>query len=125
MTGIELGVISLAIGREIGKHRSAIMQEKKLGDVVASALTALGLAFEREVRITPQDRLDFLLTDTGVAIELKKKTAGMDTFRQVGRYLEQQGVNGCIIIAMRVNQITPVLNGKPISAVELWKYVVA
>lgn len=122
MTGIELGVMSLTIGREIGKHRSAIMEEKKLGDAVATALASLNLKFDREVRITPKDRLDFLLTETGVAIELKKKKAGMDTYRQVGRYLEQPGIAGCIIVAMRVDAVTPMLNDKPISRIELWKY---
>lgn len=119
----DLSILSATISRELRRHRSALAQEDMLQDTIAAALTDAGLAFEREVVLGPGERLDFLLTETSTALEIKKLPATHDTWRQVARYLAHDRVTSCIVIAPRVDVPAPSLAGKPIAALALWKFL--
>lgn len=89
-------------------------------DYIAAALTRLGHRFEREVRLSPAHRVDFLC-ESGLAIEVKKGTAGNPVVRQVTQYLEYPNVSGCLVIAMRAPGFPDAMLGKPIYTIELWR----
>lgn len=122
-TVIDIKSLAAAIGAQLAKHRSALVQETRLHEVISEALTSAGFAHQREVRLAPTERLDFLLTETGVAIEVKKDKATMDAWRQVARYLAHDCVSSCIVIAPRVNVPADTLQGKPVAAIALWKFL--
>jgi signal recognition particle subunit SEC65 len=119
---IDMKSLSSVIGKSLRRHRSDIAQESKLQENIARALDAAGIAYRREVVLGPGERLDFLLTESEIAIEVKKEKATIETWRQVMRYLKHDSVKGCIVIAPRVEDIrTQTLSGKPIFVLPLWK----
>jgi hypothetical protein len=121
---IALRPIADCISRALRRHRSALVREDDLQDTIAAALTEAGLAFTKEHRLGPRERLDFLLSATGVAIEVKKANAGLDVWRQVARYLEHDAVTGCIVIAPRIEALPGnQLVGKPVWPLPLWKFL--
>lgn len=97
------------------------MKERAVQDLVEKALTAAGIEFERECRLSGRDRVDFKIGS--VAIELKKGAAGLTELRQITRYLEHPEVTGCVLVALRCRDIPPSILGKPIACVELWRFV--
>lgn len=121
---LDLKAIAKAIGNQLRLHRSALVQEDTLQETIATALTAAGIDFKREFRLGPGERLDFYLTAEGVALEVKKSSAGQEVWRQVARYLMHEQVNGCIVIAPRVDPFgAPTLAGKPVYSMPLWKFL--
>lgn len=116
--------LSSAIGRHIRRCRAVVMREHAIHDAVAASLAELNIAAEREHRLTPQSRLDFFLTASGTAIEVKKGNASLPVVAQIGRYFESPEVTGCILIAMRIDPSVPAtFQGKPIAKLPLWKFL--
>lgn len=124
MTKDEVRELASRIGKHLRAHKSALMQETKIHDAIAAALTDAALVFEREHVLTPRDRLDFWLPDTSVAIEVKKEAAGLAGLHQLGRYLEHPNIAAVILIAMRISPEMPAtFRGKPLVKLELWRHL--
>jgi hypothetical protein len=87
---------------------------------IAKLLTDEGVAFEREVRINKQDRLDFL-TAAGIAIEVKVDGTLASVTRQLYRYATRPEVNQIILVTTRSKhrQLPQAINGKPLYLVQL------
>lgn len=113
--------LTRALSRQLRGRRSGLAQETGLHDAVAAALSELGIAYERELRLSGRDRLDFFLLESGMAIEVKKHTAGAAELRQIIRYLQSERVSSCMLIALRCNGIPASLLNKPIHTIELWR----
>lgn len=121
---LDLKAIATAIGQQLRQHRSALVREDALQETIAKALDGAGLRYQKELRLGPGERLDFFLTDEGVALEVKRSRAGQEEWRQVGRYLAHDQVKAAIIIAPRVEPLgAPTLAGKPVHALPLWKFL--
>jgi hypothetical protein len=70
--------------------------EREIQDKVGAALTAAGVAFEREVRLSDRDRPDFLVGGQ-VVVEVKLKTPRSVVLRQLGRYAEHDRVQAIVL----------------------------
>jgi hypothetical protein len=99
--------------------RFSCVDEDELQRAVAAAFDEAGIAYQREVRLSARDRLDFLIG--GIAIELKVKTDGKELLRQVLRYAAHREVDAIVIAATthRVLLLPETANGKPLRAVHL------
>jgi hypothetical protein len=78
-------------------------------------LEEAGEKFEREVRITPVDRLDFHL-EGGIGIEVKIKGGISDLTRQVHRYLQHEHVSALLVVTTKLQhaQLPREMSGKPV-----------
>jgi hypothetical protein len=108
-----------AILAAICSHRLRLSSEQALQLDIAEVLTRSGIAFEREVKLSPHDRLDFLCG--GVAIEAKIQGSRLDIYRQCARYCARPEVAG-LVLATNIAMALPLrISGKPVAVAALGK----
>ena len=99
----------------LGRYRYPA-DEIRLQEEIARALAAAGVAFEREVRLSATDRIDFMVGSLGV--EIKVKGASHAVMRQLLRYTEHARITELILFTTHAQIVVPdVLGGKPVSTV--------
>jgi hypothetical protein len=99
----------------LGGYRIPQGTERQLQDGIATLLAGAGIAFEREVRLTPRDRPDFIVPPD-VCLEVKVKGAAAGVERQLLRYAASERVAALLLVTtQRVHGGLPsVLLGKPL-----------
>jgi hypothetical protein len=85
-----------SIERTLQSYRFDLTNEASLQLAVATALSQSGLRFEREVKLTERDRIDFMFPD-GIGLELKIKGMSSSVHRQLKRYARSGKVRGLIL----------------------------
>lgn len=104
-----------------GIRAPLITRETSLHELVADALAGAGVAFEREVRLGPRERIDFL-AEGGVGIECKKgKPNGPSLLRQITRYAAHERVVSIVVVTAweRHVRVPGEILGKPATVVGL------
>jgi hypothetical protein len=102
----------------IRNTRLDLSDEKRTQADLAHALTAQGIAFEREVRLSAADIPDFMVGD--IAIEVKIRGARkMDIYRQLVRYAKHERVGSLILATNMTMGLPEQLEGKPVFFVAL------
>lgn len=96
--------------------------EAALQREIAGILTAGGVAFEREVRLTKADRIDFLV-DGNVGLEVKVAGSRADVIRQLFRYAESHRLTHLVLASTRWAHaaMPPAMLGKPVSVLPLYR----
>ena len=69
------------------KRRLPAATELALQDAIALAFTAAGIAFEREVHLSAEDRVDFMV-EGNVGVEVKIAGGLSEVTRQLHRYAQ-------------------------------------
>lgn len=80
-------------------------------------LSDLDAEVDREVRLAPGERIDFMVDDIG--IEAKVKCGRRAIYRQLQRYAEKDRINALILITGTALGLPPTINGKPVFYVSL------
>jgi len=100
--------------------------EKDLQHGVGQVLTGLNLVFKSEYILAPRDRIDFLITNSGIGIECKSddSTGGTSlaaVTRQLMRYAQSDQVNELILLTTmsKHKHLPDTMNGKPLYIVHL------
>jgi hypothetical protein len=108
-----------AVARALAVARIPLETEDAAQAAALRALEAAGIGARREVRLGPKDRVD-LLTDAGVAVELKIAGGARGVFRQLERYAAHPEVVALVIASTRgrPGSVTTV-GGKPLEHVSL------
>lgn len=108
-----------------GKRIDSTSEDRFQVDV-AGLLTAAGIVFEREVILSPRDRIDFLAGDVG--IECKVKGTVGDVAQQLIRYSQSDRVRSLVLVTgrARLGRCLPGAMGldgvaKPLRVVETWR----
>jgi len=101
--------------------------EYQLQDGLAKVLESFRIPFEREVSLSPKDRLDFLCGGT-LAIEVKVDGSYAAALRQVDRYLAHETVHAAVIVTSRFwaaqsGSIVETLHGKPVAMLRVGRVV--
>lgn len=93
--------------------------ETELQAGIASVLEGAGVAFEREVPLSANDRPDFLIGD--VAVEVKTGGGLADALRQLDRYAKHARVQELILVTTRMTHraVPDELRGKPLHVIYL------
>jgi hypothetical protein len=88
--------------------------EEDLQAKIASALTSSSVPFEREVNLTPTDRIDFLVGKVG--IEVKVKGSPTEVARQLNRYVQSDRIESLLLVTSKATHraLPSELNGKQI-----------
>jgi hypothetical protein len=88
------------IERAMLSRRFNFSTEKDLQTGVAVALTDFGIPFEREVVLSPKDRIDFLLPG-GLGLEVKLEGSISALTRQLHRYAQLEAITELAIVVTR------------------------
>ncbi len=87
--------------------------ERELYALVARALEDAGIPFEREARIGPRCRVDFLC-ESGVALEVKRgKPCASQLLLQLRRYAACERVEALVVVVERAAYAPQTVGGKP------------
>lgn len=89
--------------------------EAELQEGLRRVLAAAEIPFERELRLSPKDRLDFFVRES-VAIETKISRSLSSLTRQVNRYTRDDRVQAVLVVStrLRLQNLPEQLNGKPV-----------
>lgn len=95
-------------------HRFHFQSEQELHDGISEALSAAGLAFEREVKLIGMDRIDFMVGSVGLEVKVGQSFA--DVLRQLHRYVQAPQLEALILVTTRSRHraIPEFLGGKPL-----------
>ncbi len=109
------------IGKVIDLLRTAridLSNEKRAQADVERLLSAAGIAFEREVRLTESDIVDFLVD--GIGLELKLRGARKkEVYRQLCRYARHPRVDSLILASNLSMGLPAQIEGKDAYFVKL------
>jgi hypothetical protein len=109
------------IGTVIDLIRAAridLSNEKSAQADVEQLLTQAGIAFEREVRLTEEDIVDFLVQDVGIELKLRGARK-KEVYRQLCRYARHPRV-GSLLLASNLSMGLPAqIEGKDAYFVKL------
>jgi hypothetical protein len=106
--------------REIlGTYRYSFVTERDLQDGIAQALYQRGVRFDREVRLTAEDRPDFMVD--AIAVEVKVDGTISEITRQLHRYAQHKAVRELLLVTSlaRLANQPEKLNGKPVAVLSL------
>lgn len=104
----------------IEAHRFNATSEEDLQRGISEALERAGIAHEREVRLTPRDRIDFMVGAIGVEVKIGGGISALT--RQLLRYAQVERVAELVVVSTRLQlslQVPRDLNGKPVSVVTI------
>ncbi|HEX9640973.1 MAG TPA: hypothetical protein VGB13_06645 [Candidatus Krumholzibacteria bacterium] len=97
----------------LGRRYRHPTDELRLQEEIAAVLSAECIGFEREVVLTPTDRIDFLVGTVGV--EIKVKGSAHAVARQLLRYAEHERITELVLFTTRTQIVVPSsLGGKPV-----------
>lgn len=96
-----------------------VMDEYQLQELVAGALVRGGVRFEKEARLAPRCRVDFLC-EGGIAVEVKRgRPQRGRLLEQIRRYAQLEDVSGVILVVERTAELPRAVCGKPCRVVAL------
>lgn len=95
------------------RQRYRVGQEIWLQDDIEAALKAVDVDCEREARLAPGERIDFLVSG-GIGIEAKTRAAPRQIFRQLERYARHDAITALILISGTATGLPATVEGKPL-----------
>jgi hypothetical protein len=106
-----------ALKRLIGSVHFRFNDEKHLQNALEVVFGREHVLFSREHRLSPDDRPDFFLPYSSIAVEVKISGAISKILRQLERYAQHDDVKGILLVTTRLqHQVPEELNGKPVMA---------
>ncbi len=102
----------------LSKQRYRINDEATLQHDIAAHLAAHEVAFEKEARLSPGERIDFLVQET-IGIEVKIKESTRRIYRQLERYAKIERVESLILVSCTAMGLPPSIGGKPVYIVNV------
>lgn len=92
-------------------HQLDFSSEDVLQSQIAQMFTEIGISFQREVRLSAQDRIDFLVED-GLGVEVKIKGSPHAIYRQCKRYCASGQIRTLLLVTGRSMGLPDQINGK-------------
>lgn len=99
--------------RQLSSTRFRFDSEAQLQEMVAALLPG----FEREVSLSPADRIDFLGEGVGLEVKVDAPTAAV--IRQLHRYAQSEQVSALVLLTNRARHLSipREMNSKPVNIV--------
>lgn len=90
-----------------------VAQEYDLQNTISQYLKQANIYFQKEYKLAPRNRIDFLVSG-GICIEVKKgKPTRAKTMQQLQRYTSFREIKAVILVVERNVNISREMNGKP------------
>jgi hypothetical protein len=99
--------------------------EEQFQNAVERVLTNKEIPHKREYVAAPGERIDFYLTRSHIAVELKLWTNAAAALRQLKRYADLPQVFAVVLVSRRPIDLPATLSGKPVRLIALWKTALA
>ena len=100
----------LAIGTLINKHRFDLQNEKVLQQQIEDMLIQNNVPYQREVKLSDKEIIDFIVEDVGIEIKIKGKRK--DFYRQILRYSESPKIKAFILVTNKSMHLPKYINNK-------------
>jgi hypothetical protein len=107
----------------LSNARFTCQDETEFQEGVAGVLDKHHIGYQREVRLSARDRVDFMI-DGGIALELKVKTDGKSLLTQMLRYASHPSVKELIAASATHHALglPDTVNDKPLHRVQLIRW---
>jgi hypothetical protein len=117
--GTPLAARLSAVIAVLASRRFRLSSEYVLQADIEASLSASGLTFKREHRLSAQDRVDFFgqVDCHGIAIEVKIAGGKHEIYRQCKRYCEHSAVTALVLVTNVAMALPQVIEGKPTAVV--------
>ena len=96
------------------RNRLPLADEKALQAAMAAAFDRAGLPYAREVRLSDDDIVDFMVAERA-AVEVKIKGARRSIYRQCERYCAHDRVSELVLATNVPMSLPATIGGKPAS----------
>jgi hypothetical protein len=105
--------------RLIESRVRGIGTEESVQETIATVLTAARVSFERECRLSKQDRIDFLVGRVGVEVKVGGGLSAV--IRQLHRYAQSDMVDELVLVTSKLTlaRVPAELNGKRVRVAAL------
>lgn len=105
----------------LGRYRFNFVSESDLHDAIAAVLDNGFIDFQREVILSPRDRIDFLIGTVGIEVKVGGSSAAVEA--QVRRYTESERVDAVVLVTScaRHAAIARSFNGKPVHVIPTFR----
>ena len=109
-----------AIVEAIRSRRYAYTSEAELQEGIERVLIEEGIAYEREVALSPGDRIDFLVGE-GIGVEVKIDGSISALTRQIHRYAQHDRISSLVVVTSRsrLANLPSSMNEKTVRVVHL------
>lgn len=95
--------------------------EKDIQDLIETRFKKANVAYEKEKRIGPRSRLDFLVGGV-IGVEVKKRRPEKQRLiSQLNRYVSLENIKGLLLVLERHMDLPEKLEGKPVLVLSLNK----
>lgn len=103
----------------ISRYRFNYSNEQDLQQGIERVLLAASVEFEREVRLTSHDRIDFMAGDVGIEVKVGHTPA--QVMRQIHRYAQLEPIKELLVVTSRCRHaaIPELVNEKPVVVIFL------
>lgn len=105
------------IADAIASWKYDLSDEIRTQDQIGGALKAANIPFDREVKLTDSDRIDFMCGTVGLEVKLKGQARAI--FRQIQRYSASPRVTQIIVVTARTLGMPKSVGGKPVHVLAL------
>ena len=114
-----MSALASTIAQLLAPLRCKARDELVLQDLIAEMLAREEIPFEREVRLSAHDRIDFLCESIGVEVKVDGSLA--EVTRQLHRYAQSDRVSELLLVTTRSRHkpMPPAFAGKPIRVLHL------
>lgn len=102
---------AIEIKKLLSGYRFDISHEASLQAQIEKVFQDSGVQYQREVRLSSRDRIDFLIA--GIGIEIKIKGQAKEIFRQCQRYCTHDQIKAIILVTGRAMGLPETIEGKP------------
>jgi hypothetical protein len=113
---VTLAQTQLRVSAALMRTRFRFTNEQELQQGIATVLEQDPLIFEREVRLAPKDRIDFLVGGLGIEVKVDGTLSALT--RQVYRYAQHEQIGALLVVSSLhrlARDLPPSINGKTIS----------
>lgn len=116
-------IVVSTLHKHLTAHRLSVVDEETLQKEIEGAFKLACVPFEREARLSPDDRPDFMVHSTVVEVKISHESAAIH--RQLLRYSAHPGVTSLVLVSLRpVVGLPPTMHGKPVRQFAVWPYCV-
>lgn len=113
-----------AVVELLRSYRIPFGVEAATQDAIARLFDEHGVGYVREFDLGPtHGRIDFYLPDERIGLEVKTQGSPSAVAEQLMRYATAPEVDRLVLVTgrVRLGQLPPILNGKPLDVVSLWR----
>lgn len=105
-----------ALIKEMSQYNFAYSNEDDLQRGIVQVLDGLGEPYEREHRLSKEDRIDFYFPVKKVGVEVKIDHPLSALTRQLMRYAQHEAIDGLLLVSgkLRLSNMPESMNGKPL-----------